>query len=134
MRWIAPLFLIFSLSAIGQDINGRWVTIDDNTGKKRSVIEIMINSGKASGRIVEIFDPGRRDAKCEKCTGTNKDRPILGMYIFKNLVREGEEWKGEIFDPESGRMYDCKLWLEKGGLMVRGYVAFFYRTQRWIRE
>jgi uncharacterized protein (DUF2147 family) len=40
---------------------------------------------------------------------------------------------GTILDPESGKVYDCKLWLENGRLMVRGYVAFFFRTQEWIR-
>jgi hypothetical protein len=25
------------------------------------------------------------------------------------------------------------MWLENGKLMVRGYVAFFFRTQVWVR-
>ena len=46
-----------------------------------------------------------------------------------------EEWKdGTILDPENGSVYDCKLWVEGGRLKVRGYVAFFYRTQTWVRE
>jgi uncharacterized protein (DUF2147 family) len=31
-------------------------------------------------------------------------------------------------------VYDCKLWLEGDVLKVRGYVAFFFRTQTWRRE
>jgi len=37
-------------------------------------------------------------------------------------------------DPETGKVYDCKIWLENGQLKVRGYVAFFYRTQTWLRD
>jgi uncharacterized protein (DUF2147 family) len=37
-------------------------------------------------------------------------------------------------DPETGKVYDCKLWLEGDVLKVRGYVAFFFRTQTWRRE
>ncbi|RZV56230.1 MAG: DUF2147 domain-containing protein, partial [Flavobacteriaceae bacterium] len=33
---------------------------------------------------------------------------------------------------EHGRTYNCKLWIEEGVLKVRGYVAFFYRTQEWL--
>ena len=114
-------------------IAGRWTTIDDKSGKPRSVVEITVKDGVASGRIVEIFDPGRKDALCGKCSGAKKNRPVLGMSIFEDLTRDGNEWTGEILDPESGKTYDCKLWLEDGDLMVRGYVAFFYRTQRWVR-
>lgn len=40
---------------------------------------------------------------------------------------------GEILDPDSGQVYECKIWLEEGKLKVRGYVSLFYRTQSWIR-
>ncbi|MCB0765493.1 MAG: DUF2147 domain-containing protein, partial [Flavobacteriales bacterium] len=35
--------------------------------------------------------------------------------------------------PETGKIYDCRLWSEDGALKVRGYVAFFFRTQTWVR-
>ncbi|HRT54643.1 MAG TPA: DUF2147 domain-containing protein, partial [Flavobacteriales bacterium] len=64
-----------------------------------------------------------------------KDQPVLGMEIIRDMVKDDDEWEdGTILDPENGKVYDCKLWLEDGKLMVRGYVAFFYRTQEWVRE
>lgn len=57
-----PLFLLLAVApmlAMAQDITGRWVTIDDNTGKRRSVVEIGITNGKAHGRIVEILDTAK---------------------------------------------------------------------------
>ena len=50
------------------------------------------------------------------------------------MRKKGNEWSGgTIMDPATGDVYDCKLWVEDGKLKVRGYVAFFYRTQVWVR-
>lgn len=133
----APLLLtiLFSFTLGAQDIAGRWVTIDDNTGKRRSVVEITVTNGKAYGRIVEIFDPAKRDRSCEVCTDDRKGKKVLGMEIIRSMERDEDEWEnGTILDPENGKVYDCKMWLENGSLKVRGYVAFFFRTQTWVRE
>ena len=52
---------------------------------------------------------------------------ILGME------KVGDEYKnGKILDPENGKVYSCKMWLDSNGdLQVRGYVGIFYRTQTW---
>lgn len=136
MRTLLLLLITFStLIAQAQDIAGRWVTIDDNTGKARSVVEITVNNGIASGRIVEIVDVSKRDRICDQCPGDRNGKPMLGLDIIRDMVRSGDEWTdGTILDPESGKIYDCKLWVEDGDLKVRGYVAFFYRTQTWVRE
>lgn len=135
MRYLILLTCLFSLTIHAQDIAGRWVTIDDNTGKRRSVVEITVKDGKASGRIVEIFDKTKMDKTCDACTDDRKGKKVLGMDIIRNMVKDGDEWEdGTIMDPDNGKIYSCKLWLEEGKLMVRGYVAFFFRTQTWVRE
>lgn len=131
---IASLAFVFATALSAQDIAGRWTTIDDNTGKPRSVVEITVKDGVASGRIVEIKDPTKQQATCTKCTDDRKDKPIQGLEIIRGMKRSGNEWSsGTILDPENGKTYDCKLWVENGQLKVRGYVAFFYRTQSWVR-
>jgi hypothetical protein len=74
MRYLLFLPLLFCLSLQAQDITGRWVTIDDNTGKRRSVVEITVKEGQATGRIVEIFDKTKMDKTCEACTDDRKGR------------------------------------------------------------
>ncbi len=131
---ITTLTIALGATLSAQDIAGRWVTIDDNTGKRRSVVEIAVKDGKATGRIVEIFDKTKEDKTCEKCTDDRKGRKVLGMEIIRNMVKDGDEWEdGTIMDPDNGKVYDCKLWVEDGKLQVRGYVAFFFRTQTWVR-
>lgn len=135
MRYLFLLNFLFSLTLHAQDIAGRWVTIDDNTGKRRSVVEITVKDGKATGRIVEIFDKTKMDKTCDACTDDRKGKKVLGMDIIRNMVKDGDEWEdGTIMDPDNGKIYNCKLWVEEGKLKVRGYVAFFFRTQTWVRE
>ena len=52
----------------------------------------------------------------------------------KDLVKKKDKYSaGTILDPKEGKVYTCKLWVENGDLMVRGYIAFFFRTQTWHR-
>lgn len=46
--------------------------------------------------------------------------------------REGKvDSGGRILDPDNGKTYSCKIWREGDTLKVRGYVAFFFKTQTW---
>ncbi|HMN04341.1 MAG TPA: DUF2147 domain-containing protein [Flavobacteriales bacterium] len=126
---------LLATATFGQDIAGRWITVDDNTGKQRSVVEITVAQGVATGRIVHIFDKSKQDKTCTACTGDRKDQRVLGMEIIRGMKPGGNEWKGgTILDPDNGKVYDCKMWTEGGKLKVRGYIAFFFRTQTWLPE
>jgi uncharacterized protein (DUF2147 family) len=94
--------------------------------------------GGLSLKIIEITDQERRGAVCGKCKGAEKDAPILGMVIASDLKKNSDNaYEGaKILDPESGKWYRCKVWLDAkdpNRLLVRGYVGFFYRTQTWVR-
>lgn len=130
--------MIFSLSSSAQSIVGKWKTIDDNTGKPRSVVEIYEKENRFFGKVLKTFpDPGEdTDPICDECEDHRKDQKIIGMEIIIDMKssKKGAEYnKGEILDPENGNIYDCKLWVdEEGNLKVRGYLFFFYRTQTWL--
>lgn len=126
----------FSFTASAQSIVGKWKTIDDETNKERSVVEIYEEKGKYYGKIIKIFY--RPDEKagsvCEKCTDDRKGKVIEGMQIIRALEKKNDEFKnGTILDPQNGKVYDCKIWVENGVLKVRGYIAFLYRTQTWSK-
>ena len=137
MKYLGLLIalLIFSFSINAQSIVGKWKTIDDETGKEKSVVEIYKTGNKYFGKVISIKDPAERDNKCTVCTDYRKNQPIIGMEIIKNLEKDGDEFEdGTILDPKNGKIYDCKLWLENDNVLnVRGYVGFFFRTQNWIR-
>lgn len=116
---------------------GRWKTIDDETGKVKSIVEITDSGGKLQGRVVEVLQSDRGpNPTCDKCKGENKDKPIQGMTILRDLSPGGEGWEGgTILDPAKGKTYRSKLKLiENDKLGVSGCVAFICREQVWLRE
>lgn len=131
---IALLFTFYSLSA--QSILGKWKTIDDETGKAKSIVEIYENGDKVYGKIVELLNPERKNPVCKECEGIKKDQPILGMVIIDGLTKDDDVYEGgTILNPENGKVYKCRIKLgeKPNTLQVRGYVAFFYKTQYWQR-
>jgi uncharacterized protein (DUF2147 family) len=124
------------MASQAQSILGKWRTVDDNTGEQKSVVEIYEHNGKVFGKIIEIFDPKKRDLPCVYCEGDDYNKPILGLNIIKNMEIDGSIYKdGTITDPQNGKTYQCRLKLdEKDVLQVRGYLAVFYSTQYWVRE
>jgi uncharacterized protein (DUF2147 family) len=117
---------------------GLWKTIDDKTGRARSVVRIYEEGGRFFGRIEAGFDPREDHRVCNLCTDERRDKPLRGMLILRNLKADGDEFvDGDILDPANGTVYRCKLRLEEGGrkLVVRGFVgiALFGRSQTWER-
>lgn len=132
------VFMLFSLSTSAQSIFGKWKTIDDRTGNPKAIISIYEEDGLMYGHVVEILEEGKENAVCVKCDGEKKNQPIVGMKIIEDVKHVGNgEWKGKtLFDPEQAMTFRCKLWLNPDNpdeLKVRGYLAFIYRTQTWIR-
>jgi uncharacterized protein (DUF2147 family) len=135
------LYLVFVLTTVNsmaqKTIAGKWKTIDDNTGKEKSIIEIFERNGKVYGRVVKVLEPTKEpDPICNKCPDNDPrhNKKIIGMEIIQDLVKSGEEYtEGTILDPEPGKIYRCKIWLEGDDLKVRGYWGVFYRTQTWKR-
>lgn len=125
------------ISAVAQDVTGKWKTIDDGTGEAKSVVEIYKQDGKIYGKVVEIFDASKRDEKCVECSGSDKNKPIMGLVIIKGLEKDGDEYNdGTITDPTNGKVYKCYIELDSANkLKVRGYIGFSLlgRTQTWIR-
>ena len=64
------------------------------------------------------------DPVCDKCPEDDDrhKKKIIGLEIIQNMQWSGKELtEGTILDPESGKIYQCKLWLEGEDLKVRGY-------------
>lgn len=136
---IFAAFLCFALAGQAQSIVGKWKTIDDETGKPKSVVEIVERNGKYYGKVVRLFRTAAEDQDpvCDKCP-TDDDRykkKIIGMEILRNLIKDDDEYsEGTIIDPNNGKIYRCKVWLEGNNLKLRGYLGPFFRTQTWLPE
>jgi uncharacterized protein (DUF2147 family) len=136
VNYITLLLLCFFSFTFSQTITGNWKTIDDETGEEKSIVNIYEKDGKIYGNIIEILNPKKKNSTCTDCEGANKNKPILGMTIINGLSKDdGIYAGGTILDPSNGKVYKCRLKLgeDQNLLEVRGYVAFFYKTQYWRR-
>ena len=130
----------FSVSAMAQmSPVGVWNSVDDKTKELKSEIVITENAGVLSGKISKLL---RKDAKqddvCRECTDDRKEKPLIGLEIIRGAKKaDGKDvWEdGKILDPENGKTYALRMTpIENGSkLEVRGSIAFFGRTQTWVR-
>ncbi|MDH5607919.1 MAG: DUF2147 domain-containing protein [Cyclobacteriaceae bacterium] len=129
---------LLAISTQAQSIIGKWKTIDDETGKEKSIVEIYQKGDAYYGKIIKLFrEPGEDpDPICDDCDEDDPryNQKILGMEIVKDMKFDAGDKvynDGTILDPKNGSVYDCRLWVEEGKLKVRGYIMFLYRTQTW---
>ncbi len=133
--------LAVQIAAAQNSPAGLWKTIDDKTGKVKSLVRIQEAGGEFQGKIEKLFRDADQDQnpKCDKCEGSNKDLPLIGLTILFNIKKDGDEYSGgKILDPANGKLYSSKLKLIDSNkkLEVRGYIGMpmFGRTQTWLRE
>lgn len=132
-----PLVLA-SMTALAQSPVGRWKTVDDETGRVKSIVEItQASNGSLSGRVARVVHSDRGpNPTCDDCSGERRGQPITGMTILWDLQPDGDEWSGgTILDPAKGKTYRSKAkMLDADRLGVSGCVAFICREQVWQRE
>ena len=115
-------------------IEGKWKTIDDETGQAKSIVEITKKSnGKYYGKVTQLLIKPA-NPNCVDCSDDRKNKPILGMEVIRDMKKVGGEFTGgTITDPKTGKTYKCNISRQGDKLNVRGYVGFSLigRTQTW---
>jgi uncharacterized protein (DUF2147 family) len=137
---VSALFASAGFAQAQSTPSGLWKTIDDKSGKERSLIRISEAGGVYTGRIEKTLDPDAPlGATCDKCTDERKGKPLIGMVLIRNIKQSADDRDtfdgGDITDPDNGKAYRLRLRPQDGGkkLEVRGYIGPFYRNQTWIR-
>jgi uncharacterized protein (DUF2147 family) len=137
-RIIVILFYLCFQQLASQTVVGKWRTIDDRNGITKAIVELYKQDGLLQGKVIKIMEEGKENALCVKCEGDLKDKPVEGMQIIYSFKDSGDGvYKGKkLFDPEQAMTFRGRIWLDpenSNQLKVRGYLAFLYRTQTWIR-
>lgn len=136
MMLLAFVLMLPALANSPDAVLGKWET---EGGK--SHVEISKQGGKYVGKIVWLKEPNR-DGK-PKTDRQNPEkslqgRPLMGLQVLSGFAFKGGEWvDGQIYNPEDGKTYSCKMSLkDKGTLQVRGYVLnpALGKTQTWKRK
>ncbi len=130
MSFVAVLFATLSYA----QIEGKWKTIDDETGQAKSIVEITKKSnGQYYGKVTQLLIKPEQP-NCTGCKDDRKNKPILGMEVLRDMKKDGSDFTGgTITDPKTGKTYKCNITRDGDKLNVRGYVGFSLigRTQTW---
>jgi uncharacterized protein (DUF2147 family) len=152
--------ILLMLSIIGTGLcfaadpaTGYWMSVDDKTGKATAGWELYLVNGELRGQILSLAAyPGDIKALRAKdsypgfpAPGKVNEMTIAGtpwIYGLK-MAREGVWQGGSIIDPESGKLYKCKVTFHPAGsgkfsvdtLEMRGEIGFgIGRSQFWRKS
>jgi uncharacterized protein (DUF2147 family) len=128
-----------ALAGADRTAAGFWQQVD-NDGHVGGWFYFNKVNGLYQGRLVKMFSkPGEPVFDvCAKCTGKQKNAPMLGLVIIKDMKRDGLKYQeGSILDPRDGTVYHAQMELSTDGqkLSVRGYlgIPLLGQTQVWTR-
>ncbi|MBM6577349.1 DUF2147 domain-containing protein [Microvirga sp. SRT01] len=110
-------------------IAGRWMTEE-----KTAIVTVGPCGSNVCGRLTTLLKqpPSGPPVDSNNPDPALRRRPLEGLVILSGFADKGDDWRGKIYDPKSGKTYKSILKRESDGtLKVQGCIAFFCRTQRW---
>lgn len=123
-----------------QKITGIWWNAE-----KTSKIEVTEENGKFAGTVIfivpEKYVDGQPPKDDQNPDAKLKSRSRLGLQILSGLKYNAseKEWQGgRIYDPTTGKTYDCYAWFDKDAntLNMKGYVVgikWLGKSTNWTR-
>jgi uncharacterized protein (DUF2147 family) len=139
---ILLLLVVYALAGFAQEsdkITGIWWNEE-----KTSKIKVEKIDGKYVGTIVymipEKYVNGKPPLDDKNPDVKLQSRPLVGLQILESFVFDtgAKEWKnGKIYDPKSGKTYDCYAWFEGDELLkLKGFVMgmrWLGKSSEWYR-
>lgn len=113
-----------------EPITGRWVTAE-----KDAVVAIA-KCGKALCGTIEKFlipPPGGNDQRdVNNSDPAKRNRKLIGTAILFGLTADAGVWRGQVYDPKTGRTYTSEVRRNgSGALEVKGCFGPLCQTQVW---
>jgi uncharacterized protein (DUF2147 family) len=149
----AALFAIsmaFATSVSAQSkadkILGYYLTYDDETGAEKSQVQIYKDAnGKYYGKIVWLKEPlknGKPKVDDKNPDAKLQNRAIIGLEMLKGFKynESDNEWNdGSIYNPSSGKTYNCYINFESATkVKIRGFIGASWmglgKTAYWTKE
>ena len=124
--------LLASPLVAAQPVEGRWVT------EERDAVITIGNCGNSlCGRITKFLVAPPQGVDQRDVNNRNaslRNRKLLGMPVLTGFTEDGDEWRGQIYDPKSGKTYRSIIRrLNASTLQVKGCIGPFCQTQTWKR-
>lgn len=128
-RLVAGLALAFTTTALAaQPITGRWWTADGG-----ALVAIGPCGAALCGRIAKLVKgPSSGPAVDARNPDPSlRTRPLVGLAILTGLTPDGNGWKGQIYDPKTGKTYRAIVTRDGAKLKVQGCIPLFCKTFSW---
>ncbi|MFZ3482491.1 DUF2147 domain-containing protein [Sphingomonas sp. 3-13AW] len=128
---ILSLCLAGPAAASPASVAGRWLTEGG-----QAIVEIAPCGAAICGTIAKVL---KVDPKAPKTDVNNPDprlrqRSTGNLRILTGFVPDGSRWKGEVYDPRSGRTYKSFLKAQPDGTLdLTGCVWKLCQTQSWAK-
>ena len=145
----AAAFLLVFLGGMAfaqAEVTGHWKTIDDTTGKPKSIMALYTKGNNLYGRVIMSYEDDGSTIKDDIYRQLHRSPYMEGSPAFCGLDiiwdmswdKGKEKWRGgTIMDPgnkeKKPKTYGCEIWREGADLIVRGKIAFIGRNQTWKR-
>jgi uncharacterized protein (DUF2147 family) len=121
---------------VADRIIGEWINEEKDTR-----IEIYKTGEEYFGRLLWSEDLFEADGKTSRKDTRNSDeklrgRNLLHVNLLNNFVFSEDFWDdGKMYDPKSGKTYNCLIKLRKEKLEIRSYVGIplLGRSTYWDR-
>ncbi len=123
VMFVSQAFTEINLYAPNDIIGSYW------SPKKDAKIEIYLKGQEYFGKFVWLKLPKQDDKNPVRSL---QRRAVLGLEFLTGFsFSNGVYSNGEIYDPETGKTYSCKMTIEGNNLKVRGYIgiSLFGRTE-----
>jgi uncharacterized protein (DUF2147 family) len=122
-KWMIAAAIIAATPAqAAAPISGRWVT-----QSKEGVVEVYQCGAALCGKLVKFLVNPPAGAGAKDINNPDKalrSRTLLGINILSGFKADGDEYKGKIYDPKSGRTYRSIVYKGKSGnLVVKGCIG-----------
>ena len=128
----ASLFLWAAPAYAADPITGKWVTEDGD-----AVVTIGKCGSSYCGRISKflVTPPDGADQRdTENPDPKKRSRKLMGLPVLFGFSEDGDEWRGRIYDPKSGKDYRSVVRRKSASVLeVKGCIGPFCQTQTWRR-
>lgn len=128
---IATLAVPAAAAAPAGSVEGRWTTRD-----RDAIVELAPCGASLCGQIIKFLKvpPGGMGQRDINNPDANlRQRKLLGLNVLSGFRRDGNIWRGRIYDPKSGKTYRSILEAKGERLIVKGCIGPFCKSQTWTR-
>ena len=110
-------------------ITGHWTTEDGV-----ALVQVGQCGRTVCGKIRKILKPNPKFSKTDvnNPDKAKRGQPIVGLTVLSGFAADDDVWRGQIYDPKSGKTYRSVVRRNANGtLKVEGCVGPFCKTQTW---